>query len=177
MSYLHDLRSISQRAGEQVWEDKVDLMCADYWNLVKSLLITFGQDLTEEQLIRSPKSLLVAIEQSLGDETISKSKILTVVKSKVYENFVEEVRRLQQVRSSVFTVVLLTKIFSEIKSSSFTGPLYDSYAAKAGLLQRIFSSFFKSFDSEDLSIVKKFTNEVKGAFGLHFKVEYPFSGL
>jgi hypothetical protein len=170
MSYLHDLRSISQRAGEHIWEDKIDAMCGDYWNLVKSLLITYGQDLNEEQIIDCPKRLLVAIEHVLGDETISKSKILTVVKSKVYENFVEEINKLKAVKSSVFTVVLLTKIFAEIKSSSFTGPLYDSYASKAGLLQRIFSSFFKSFDSEDISIVKKFTNEVKSSLGEQLKV-------
>lgn len=174
MSYMHDLRQISERGGEELWEEKIDRMCSDYWNLIRSFLIHFGQDLNEDQLIESPKSLLIGIETSLGDESVSKSKILTLVRSKVYYSLLDDLKALKAVNSTIFTVILLTKVFSEVNGAHFTGPLYDSFTEKSALLQRIFSSVFKSFDSEDVNIVKKFTNEVKTHFTSSLKVKIHF---
>ena len=170
MSYMHDLKSISARGGEDLWQEKIDRMCSDYWNLIGSFLINFGHDLNEDQLIESPKALLIGIETSLGDESVSKSKILTLVRSKVYYSLLDDLKELKEVQSTIFTVILLTKVFAEVKGAHFTGPLYDSFSQKGALLQRIFSSVFKNFDSEDVNIVKKFTKEVKTHFNSTIKV-------
>lgn len=42
MSYMHDLKGIAARGGEELWANKIDRMCSDYWNLIRSFLIYYG---------------------------------------------------------------------------------------------------------------------------------------
>jgi hypothetical protein len=109
-------------------------MCSDYWNLIRSFLVNFGQDLNEDQIIETPKNLLIAIEATLGDDSVFKSKILTLVRSKVYYCLIDDLKELKSIDSTIFSVILLTKVFAEIKGASFTGPLYDSFSNKSALL-------------------------------------------
>ena len=170
INFVNDMKTVIS-LGRQVWNMRLSQMYGNFWRLTKSVLVDFGQGLNEDDLLEVPKSILFSIEASSQDERVSKSKVLGLIKNKVYYGLLEDLKQLRSTKDTIFMILLMIKVFGEIKGATFGGPLVESYEdERLGLFSVVFKDVVGDYEYESIESVKKFVSIVRVFYTKSFKV-------
>lgn len=137
ISWLDDVAQFSQREGSS-WDTLVTDLFKEFWRFIFSIVVHFGQNLTEDDFCNKIKNILIDIENEHAPDKVSKSKIKSLVQNKLYQLFLNSLKKLNNEPESCSFRLILHGVLNEIQGKSFQ----NVYRNEFGLRKRLYEPEF-----------------------------------
>lgn len=138
LNWLDDLESL--KISEEEHRMLLTVYIQHFWKLTTDLIRHGSFHLTEDIILEDIIELVLKFESEDAENTITKVKLLTLLKSKSFASFICDLRELKSFKSSLCMELLRFKLVSEMKATHFLKPLEDSLTGR--LTENISSEVF-----------------------------------
>lgn len=138
LNWLDDVSQFCQREGSD-WDNLVTDLFKEFWKATISIIIHYGQDLTEDDICNKIKNTLIEIENEHSPDKVSKSKIKSMVQNKLYQLFLTNIKKLNSEPDSCSFRLILHVVLQEIQGKTFQMVYKNEFGAKKRLYESEFS--------------------------------------
>lgn len=138
LNWLDDVSQFCHGEGSQ-WDGLITELFKEFWRATVSIIVHYGQDLTEDDICNRIKNTLIDIENEHSPDKVSKSKIKSMVQNKLYQLFLSNIRKLNSEPDSCSFRLILHEVLNEIQGKTFQMVYKNEFGTKRSLYESEFS--------------------------------------
>ena len=178
INWLDDIEAI--KIDENHHQEIVEKIIHHFWSLVAEIIRHSGHHLTEEKILSSVRLLAMKFDGEESENTITKVKLMSSLKSKAYTSLLCDLRDLKTFKTNLCTELLRYKLLLELRTPHFLRPLEDSLLGRLNsekedsdseeIIKRVFKGIKEALSFSNSSSTLSFISAVRGTSNSILKV-------